>query len=163
MPTRPRREKRIHRQHYEQHCRWILFLWKRKARIRCAREKRGEARRWRSEPRAARREGTESGVVWNEKERRCVVEARGESKKRTRYNLKAHGRIEKQRARNRRTRNRRIKASGPKFERVRGSESESARDAESEGVQFAHHLVEMKNSVDGIALRAVFGVTGHEF
>lgn len=33
----------------------------------------------------------------------------------------------------------------------------------SKRVQFAHHLVEMKNSVDGIALRAVFGVTGHEF
>ena len=39
---RPRREKRIHRQHYEQRCRWILFLWKRKARTRCAGEKRGK-------------------------------------------------------------------------------------------------------------------------
>ena len=113
MPTRPRREKRIHRQHDEQCCRWILFLWKRKARTRCAGEKRGgEARRWRSESCAARREGTESGVAWNEKVRRCVVEARGESKKRTRYNLKARRRVEKQRVRNRKTRNRRIKAPG---------------------------------------------------
>ena len=60
------------------------------------------------------------------KARRCVIEAREESKKRTRYNLKARGRIEKQRARNRKTRNRRIKAPEPKSERVRGSESESA-------------------------------------
>ena len=97
MPTRPRREKRIHRQHDEQCCRWILFLWKRKARTRCAGEKRGgEARRWRSESCAARREGAESGVVWNEKERRCVIEARGESKKRAGESKNKGRAIEKQ-------------------------------------------------------------------
>lgn len=93
----------------------------------CGRKEGGEARRWRSESCAARREGAESGVVWNEKERRCVVEARGESKKRTGYNLKARRRIEKQRARNRKTRNRRIKAPGPKSERARRPKSESVR------------------------------------
>lgn len=62
----------------------------------------------------------ESGVAWNEKERRCVVEAHGRIEK-------ARRRVEKQRVRNRKTRNRRIKASGPKSERVRGSESESVR------------------------------------
>ena len=127
MPTRPRREKRIHRQHDEQCCRWILFLWKRKARTRCAGEKRREAVPV-AERAARRTDGEEeSGEAWNEKERRCVVEARGESKKRTGCNLKARRRVEKQRARNRKTRNRRIKAPGPKSERVRGSESESAR------------------------------------
>ena len=58
---------------------------------------------------------------------RSIEKARGESKRRTGYNLKARRRIEKQRVRNRKTRNRRIKALGAKFERVRGSESESVR------------------------------------
>lgn len=94
MPTRPRREKRIHRQHYEQHCRWILFLWKRKARIRCACEKTGEARRWRSEPRAARTgrkkvgwrgmkksEDALSKRAENQKSARRIKKHAGESKK----------------------------------------------------------------------------------
>ncbi len=135
MPTSPRREKRIHRQHDEQCCRWILFLWKRKARTRCAGEKMGEARRWRSESCAAQAGRDRKWGGAELKARRCVVEARGESKKRTGYNLKARRRVEKQRARNRKTRNRRTKvpwdeirkSEGPKSERVRGSKSESVR------------------------------------
>lgn len=147
MQLRPRREKRIHRQHCSSCCRWILFCGSAK-RTPGVREKRGGKRAGGGASRAPhRREGTESGVAWNEKERRCVVEARGESKRRTgeskrhaenrkgtRRIEKAHGRIEKarrrvekQRVRNRKTRNRRIKASGPKSERVWGSKSESAR------------------------------------
>ncbi len=77
-------------------------------------------------------------------------------------NQKARRRIEKQMARNRKTRNRRIKAPEPKPESV-GAEIRKRAGTESESVQFAHHLVEMKDSVDGIAFRTVFGVTGHEF
>lgn len=79
--------------------------------------------------RAARRTDgeEESGEAWNEKERRCVVEARGRVEKAHGRIEKTRRRIEKQRARNRKTRKRRIKVSGPKFERVRGSKSESAR------------------------------------
>ena len=69
----------------------------------------------------------ESGVAWNEKERRCVVEAHGRVEKAHGRIEKARRRVEKQRVRNRKTRNRRIKASGPKSERVRGSKSESER------------------------------------
>ena len=132
MPTRPRREKRIHRQHDEQCCRWILFLWKRKARIRCAGEKMGEARWWRSEPCAAQAGRDRKWGGAELKARRCVIEARGRVEKAHGRVEKAHGRIEKarrriekQRARNRKTRNRRIKAPEPKSERVRGSEPES--------------------------------------
>ena len=83
MPTRPRREKRIHRQHDEQCCRWILFCGSAKRAL-GVREKRGGKRAGGGASRAPhRREGTESGVAWNEKERRCVVEARGDSKRRT--------------------------------------------------------------------------------
>lgn len=95
MPTRLRREKRIHRQHDEQCCRWILFLWKRKARTRCAGEKRGKRAGGGASRAPHRREGTESGVAWNEKERRCVTK-RAENRKGTRRIEKAHGRIEKQ-------------------------------------------------------------------
>lgn len=62
----------------------------------CGRKEGGEARRWRSESCAARREGAESGVVWNEKERRCVIEARGESKKRAGESKNKGRAIEKQ-------------------------------------------------------------------
>lgn len=61
----------------------FFFLWKRKARTRCAGEKRGKRAGGGASRAPHRREGTESGVAWNEKERRCVVEARGESKRRT--------------------------------------------------------------------------------
>lgn len=91
---RPRREKRIHRQHDEQCCRWILFCGSAK-RAPGVREKRWGKRAGGGASRAPRgREGTESGEAWNEKERRCVVEAHGESKKRTGYNLKARRRVE---------------------------------------------------------------------
>ena len=83
MQLRPRREKRIHRQHCSSCCRWILFCGSAK-RTPGVREKRGGKRAGGGASRAPhRREGTESGVAWNEKERRCVVEARGESKRRT--------------------------------------------------------------------------------
>ena len=82
----------------------------------------------------------ESGVAWNEKERRCVIEARGESKKRA-------GESKNKESPN--------QSAGGEIRKRAGTESES--------VQFAHHLVEMKDSVDGIAFRTVFGVTGHEF
>lgn len=128
MPTSPRREKRIHRQYDEQCCRWILFLWKRKARTRCAGEKRGG-----SVPvaeRVVRRTGGKGQKVgWRgmKKSGDALSKRTGESKKRTGYNLKARRRIEKQMARNRKTRNRRIKVPGPKSERAREPKSESVR------------------------------------
>lgn len=90
MPTRPRREKRIHRQHDEQCCRWILFCGSAK-RASGVREKRGGKRAGGGASRAPhRREGTESGEVWNEKVRRCVTK-RAENRKGTRRIEKAHG------------------------------------------------------------------------
>lgn len=115
---RPRREKRIHRQHYEQYCRWILFLWKRKARIRCAGEKMEEARRWRSAPHAARMGRKKVG--WR------GMKKSGDALLKRAENRKARRRVEKQRGHNRKTRNRRIKAPGPKSERARGP-NQSAR------------------------------------
>jgi hypothetical protein len=74
------------------------FLWKRKARIRCACEKTGEARRWRSEPRAARTGRKKVGWLGMKKS--------GDALSKRAENQKARRRIEKQMARNRKTRNR---------------------------------------------------------
>lgn len=117
---RPRREKRIHRQHDEQCCRWILFFVEAQSAHPVCGRKNGEARRWRSESCAAQAGRDRKWGGAELKARRCVIEARGRIEK-------ARRRVEKQRARNRKTRNRRIKAPEPKFERVRGSKSESTR------------------------------------
>ena len=140
MQLRPRREKRIHRQHCSSCCRWILFCGSAK-RTPGVREKRGGKRAGGGASRAPhRREGTESGVAWNEKERRCVVEARGESKRRT-GESKRHAENRKGARENRKgaQESRKTKGAqsknkespnqsvGAKSERVRGSEFESAR------------------------------------
>ena len=155
MPTRPRREKRIHRQHDEQCCRWILFLWKRKARIRCACEKTGEARRWRSAPRAAR--PGRKKVGWRGmKKSGDALSKRAENRKSTQENRKTKGAQSK----NKESPN---QSAGAEIRKSEETEIRKRAGRESESVQFAHHLVEMKDSVDGIAFSTVFGVTGHEF
>ena len=72
--------------------------------------------------RAARRTDgeEESGVAWNEKERRCVVETRGESKKRAGESKNKWRAIEKQGIAESKRRGRNPKARG-------GAKSESAR------------------------------------
>ena len=74
--------------------------------------------------RAARRTDgeKESGVAWNEKECRCVIEARGESKKRAGKSKNKWRAIEKQGIAESKRRGRNPKERGPK------SESERARN-----------------------------------
>lgn len=76
---------------------------------------------------------------------------------------KARRRIEKQMARNRKNKESPNQSAGAEIRKRAGGEIRKRAGTESESVQFAHHLVEMKDSVDGIAFRTVFGVTGHEF
>lgn len=73
------------------------------------------------EERAARRTAgeEESGVAWNEKERRCVVEARGESKKRA-EKRKTNGAQSK----NKESPN---QSAGAEIRKSEGAKSESAR------------------------------------
>lgn len=81
--------------------------------------KEGEARRWRSAPRAARTGRKKVG--WR------GMKKSGDALSKRAENQEARRRIEKQMARNRKTRNRRIKAPGPKSERAREPKSESVR------------------------------------
>ena len=98
----------------------FFFLWKRKARIRCAGEKDGGSAPV-AEHAVRRTAGEEeSGVAWNEKERRCVIEARGESKKHAEESKNKWRAIEKQGIAESKRRGRNQKAR-------RGAKSESAR------------------------------------
>lgn len=81
-----------------------------------------------------RREGTESGVAWNEKERRCVVEAHGESKKR--------GENRKSARESRKTKGAQLKnkespnqSAGAEIRKSAGLEIRKRAGAESEGVR----------------------------
>lgn len=87
------------------------FLWKRKARTRCAGEKRGKRAGGGASRAPHRREGTESGVAWNEKERRCVVEAHGRVEK-AHGESKRHAENRKSAQENRKNKGRAIEKQG---------------------------------------------------
>ena len=127
MPTRPRREKRIHRQHDEQCCRWILFCGSAK-RASGVREKRwGKRCRWRSEPRAARTGRKKVGRRGMKKSGDALSKRAGESKKRTGESKKRAGEsknkgraIEKQGSAESKCRGRNSKECGVRNQKARG-------------------------------------------
>ena len=92
------------------------------------REKRGGKRAGGGASRVPhRREGTESGEAWNEKERRCVVEARGESKKRMGYNRKSARENRKTKSAQSKNKESPNQSAGAEIRKSEGAESESAR------------------------------------
>lgn len=85
-----------------------------------------------------------------------ALSKRAENRKSTQENRKTKGAQSK----NKESPN---QSAGAEIRKSEETEIRKRAGRESESVQFAHHLVEMKDSVDGIAFRTVFGVTGHEF
>ena len=100
---RPRREKRIHRQHDEQCCRWILFFVEaQSAHPVCGRKNGGSApvaeravRRTSGKGQKVGRRGIESAEMRYRSTRESRKGARGESKRRTRRIEKARGESKK--------------------------------------------------------------------
>ena len=127
MPTRPRREKRIHRQHCSSCCRWILFFCGSAKRAPGVWEKRGG-----SAPvaeRVVRRTGGKGPKVGWRGMKKCgdalrsarrIEKARGESKKRTGESKNKGRAIEKQGIAESKRRGRNLKECGVRNPKARG-------------------------------------------
>lgn len=134
MPTRPRREKRIHRQHDEQHCRWILFFVEaQSAHPVCGRKDGGSVpvaervvRRTSGKGQKVGRRGIESAEM-RYRSTRSIEKARGESKKRAGESENKGRAIEEQGISESKRRGRNPKECGVEIRKSAGAESESVR------------------------------------